>query len=76
MFNNADFILNKEDLLNYNKRTHDIEVDKFIVDLEFEEGKLVYIRFTDDDEDIVREYEMVSEDRWGIVLGYICEYED
>lgn len=76
MFNNADFILNKADLLSYNKRTHDIEVDKYIVDLKFKEGELVYIRFTDDDESIVREYEMVSEDKFGIVLGYVCEYED
>lgn len=76
MFNEADYILEKEDLIDYNNRTHDIEVDKQIVDLDFEEGKLVYIHFTDDEESCVREYEMVSEDRYGIVLGYICEYED
>ena len=75
MFNNADFILDKADLLSYNKRSHNIEVDKFIVGMKFEEGKLVYIRFTDDDEDIVREYEMVSEDKYGIVLEFVDEYE-
>lgn len=75
MFNNADLILEIADLLSYNKYTHDIEVDKTIFD-DFEEGKIIYIRFEEDDEGIIREYEMVSEDRWGIVMEYMCEYED
>ena len=73
--NNADLILEKADLLDYNKRTHDIEVDKYIFD-EFEEGKIIYIHFVEDEEDVIREYEMVSEDRFGIVMSYICEYCD
>lgn len=75
MFNNADLILEIADLLSYNKRTHDIEVDKTIFD-EFEEGKLIYIHFVEDEDDIIREYEMVSEDKWGIVMEYMCEYCD
>lgn len=75
MFNNADLILEIADLLSYNKRTHDIEVDKSIFD-EFEEGKIIYIHFVEDEEDVIREYEMVSEDRWGIVMEYMCEYCD
>lgn len=73
MFNNADLILEIEDLLSYNKRTHDIEVDKDIFD-EFEEGKLIYIHFVEDEEDVIREYEMISENRFGIVMEYMCEY--
>lgn len=73
--NNADLILEKADLLDYNKRTHDIEVDKYIFD-EFKEGKIIYIHFVEDEEDVIREYEMVSEDRFGIVMSYICEYCD
>lgn len=75
MFNNADLILEKADLLDYNKRTHDIEVDKSIFD-EFEEGKVIYIHFVEDEEDVICEYEMVSEDRFGIVMEYMCEYSD
>ena len=73
MFNNADLILEIADLLSYNKYTHDIEVDKDIFD-EFEEGKLIYIHFVEDEEDVIREYEMVSENRFGIVMEYMCEY--
>lgn len=73
MFNNADLILEIADLLSYNKRTHDIEVDKDIFD-EFEEGKLIYIHFVEDEEDVIREYEMISENRFGIVMEYMCEY--
>ena len=71
----ADLILEKEDLINYNELTHDIEVDKYIFD-GFEEGKVIYIHFTEDTEDCIREYEMISEDRYGIVMSYICEYVD
>lgn len=72
---NADLILSMNDLLEYKQRTHDIEVDKNIFD-DFEEGKIIYIRFEEDEEGIIREYEMVSEDRYGIVMSYMCEYED
>lgn len=75
MFNNADLILSIDDLLEYKQRTHDIEVDKNIFD-DFKEGKLIYIHFIEDEDDVIREYEMVSEDRWGIVMSYICEYCD
>lgn len=75
MFNNADIILKIADLLNYNKYTHDIEVDKSIFD-EFEEDKTIYIHFVEDDDDIIREYVMVSEDTYGIVMEYMCEYCD
>lgn len=71
----ADIILEIADLLSYNKRTHDIEVDKNIFD-DFEEGKTIYIHFVEDDDDIIREYEMASEDRFGIVMEYMCEYSD
>ena len=74
MYNNADLILELADLISYNKRTKNIEVDKSIFD-EFEEGKLIYIRFVEDDEDIIREYEMVSESRYGIVMEFVDEYE-
>ncbi len=75
MFNKkADLILEMTDLLDYNERTHDIEVDKYIFD-NFVEGKVIYIHFEEDEEDIIREYEMVSEDAYGIVMSYICEYE-
>lgn len=67
-------VLEKEDLLNYNERTHDIVVDKYIFD-DFHEGKIIGIHFVDD-ETIVREYEMISEDDNGIYMSYICEYED
>lgn len=73
--NNADLILSIDDLLEYKQRTHDIEVDKNIFD-DFKEGKLIYIHFIEDEEDVIREYEMVSEDRFGIVMSYICEYCD
>ena len=69
----ADLILNIAELLEYNKRTHDIEVDKDIFD-NFEKGKTIYIHFEEDEEDVIREYEMVSEDRFGIVMEYMCEY--
>ena len=78
MFNfdyEADLTLSIKDLIDYNKRTHDIEVDKYIFN-EFEEGKIIYIHFVEDEEGVIREYEMVSEDRWGIVMSYICEYCD
>lgn len=70
------YIMSIEDLLDYNKRTHDIEVDTYYVDMDFEPRKTVYIRFEEDEEGIVREYEMVSEDYRGIVLSYMLEYED
>lgn len=81
MYNEKEFdfiyeLSKKHDLLDYNERTHDIEVNKFGLDMDFEEGKIVYIHFDHDREDIVREYEMVSEDYWGIVMSYVCEYED
>lgn len=75
MFNNADIVLEIADLLSYSKRTHDIEVDKRIFD-DFEEGRIIYIHFVEDDDDIIREYEMVSENRIGIVMSYMCEYCD
>lgn len=76
MFNNeADLILSIADLLDYNKRTHDIEVDKYIFN-DFKEGKIIYIHFEEDEENVIREYEMVSENRFGIVMEYMCEYND
>lgn len=76
MFNNtADLTLEIADLLDYNKRTHDIEVDKYIFD-DFEEGKTICIHFVEDEDDVIREYEMVSENRFGIVMSYVCEYSD
>lgn len=76
MFNNADIVLEIADLLEYNKYTHDIEVDKSIFD-EFEEGKTIYIHFVEDgDEDVVHEYVMASEDRYGIIMEYMCSYCD
>jgi len=74
MFNNADLILEIADLITYNKRTKNIEVDKNIFD-DFEEGKIIYIRFAEDEEGIIREYEMVSESRYGIVMEFMDEYE-
>lgn len=71
-----DLTMSIKDLIDYNKRTHDIEVDKYDINFEFEEGKLLYIHFVEDEEDIIREYEMVSENKWGIVMSYICEYCD
>ena len=71
----ADLILEMEDLLDYNGRTHDIEVDKSIFD-NFEEYKTIYIHFVEDEEDIIREYVMVSENRFGIIMEYMCEYCD
>ena len=77
MFNNEEvYIMSIEELLDYNKHTHDIEIDKYIVDMDFEPRKTVYIRFEEDDYGIVRQYEMYSEDYRGIVLGYQMEYED
>lgn len=76
MFNKeADLILSIDELLEYKTRTRDIEVDKRIFD-DFKEGKLIYIHFIEDEDDVICEYEMVSEDRWGIVMSYICEYSD
>lgn len=75
MFDNADIVLEIAELLDYNERTHDIEVSKYIFD-DFEEDKVIYIHFVEDDDDIIREYVMVSEDRFGIVMSYICEYCD
>ena len=75
MFDNADIVLEIAELLDYNERTHDIEVNKYIFD-DFEEDKVIYIHFVEDDDDIIREYVMVSEDRFGIVMSYICEYCD
>lgn len=73
--NEADLTMSIADLLDYNNRTHDIEVDKDIFD-KFEEGKTIYIHFIEDDESCIREYEMVSENRLGIMLEYMCEYSD
>lgn len=75
MFNNADITLEIAELLEYNERTHDIEVDKRIFD-DFEEGRTIYIHFVEDDDDIIREYEMVSENKIGIIMSYMCEYYD
>lgn len=71
----ADLILEMEDLLNYNNRTHDIEVDKRIFD-DFEQDKIIYIHFVEDDDSCIREYKMISEDYEAIMMEYICEYED
>lgn len=71
----ADLILEIADLLDYNKRTHDIEVDRNIFD-DFVEDKIIYIHFVEDEDDIIREYVMVSENRYGIVMEYMCEYCD
>lgn len=72
---NADLILEIADLLDYNKYTHDIEVDKYIFD-EFEEDKVIYIHFVEDEDDVIREYVMTSENAYGIVMDYMCEYSD
>lgn len=71
----ADLILEMEDLLSYEKLTHDIKVDKYIFD-SFEEGELIYIHFVEDNEGCIREYKMIAEDEYGIYMSYICEYED
>lgn len=76
-FNNEEvYIMSIEDLLDYNKRTHDIEIDKYYVEMEFKPKKTVYIHFEEDEDDIIREYRMVSEDGCGIMLDYIGEYEE
>lgn len=71
----ADLILELEDLLDYNKRTHDIKVDKSIFD-DFVENKLIYIHFVEDEEGCVGEYKMIFEDEEGIFMEYMCEYVD
>jgi hypothetical protein len=71
----ADLILEIADLLDYNKYTHDIKVDKNIFD-NFKEGKKIYINFVEDTEDCVREYIMIAEDFDGIMMEYMCEYVD
>lgn len=72
---NADLILEMDDLLEYNKRTHDIKVDKFVFD-DYEEKKIIYIHFVEDDENCIREYKMIDEDWEGIFMEYLCEYCD
>ena len=71
----ADLILEIADLLNYNKFTHDIMVDKRIFD-NFAKNTAIYIRFIDDDNDCIREYVMTSENEDGIFMEYLCEYEN
>ena len=68
-------ILEIADLVDYNNRTHDIKVCKYIFD-DFHENKVIYIHFVEDGEGIVREYEMISEDSESIFMSYLCEYED
>lgn len=68
-------ILEISDLVDYNKRTHDIIVDKSIFD-NFVENSLVYIHFVEDGEACVREYKMTGENDNDIFMEYICEYDD
>lgn len=70
---NADLILEISDLLSYNERSHDIKVDKSVFD-DFQENTVIYIYFVEDNDDCIREYEMISEDEEGIEMFYLCEY--
>lgn len=68
-------ILEMEDLLDYDRWTHDIIVDKYVFD-DFRERGTIYIHFVEDSKDCIREYEMTEEDEDGIHMDYMCEYED
>lgn len=70
-----DIILEIADLTSYNKYTHDIEVSKYIFD-DFEQDKIIYIHFVEDNDNCIREYRMKSEDEYDIKMSYLCEYCD
>ena len=71
----ADLILEMEDLIEYDKYTHDIKVSKSVFD-DFQERKIIYIHFVEDNDDCIREYKMTEEDYEGIYMEYLCEYSD
>ena len=71
----VDLVLEIADLLKYDRNTSDMEVDKSIFD-DFEEGKVIYVKFADDMEDLIYEYKMISEDYDGIKMDCLCAYED
>lgn len=71
----VDLVLEIVDLLKYDRNTSDMEVDKSIFD-DFKEGKVIYVKFADDMEDLIYEYKMISEDYDGIKMDCLCAYED
>ena len=71
----VDLVLEIADLLKYDRNTSDMEVDKSIFD-DFEEGKVIYLKFADDLEDLIYEYKMISEDYDWIKMDCLCAYED
>lgn len=69
----ADLVLDSEELLDFNMRTGNIKVDKDIFD-DFVPNTYVNIQFVDDNsEDRIAQYKMISEDDEGIYMEYIGE---
>jgi hypothetical protein len=69
----ADLVLDSEELLDFDMRTGNIKVDKDIFD-DFIPNTYVNIQFVDDNrEDRIAQYKMISEDDEGIIMEYIGE---
>ena len=69
----ADLVLDSEELLDFDMRTGNIKVDKDIFD-DFVPNTYVNIQFVDDKrEDRIAQYKMISEDDEGICMEYIGE---
>lgn len=69
----ADLVLDSEELLDFDMRTGNIKVDKDIFD-DFVPNTYVNIQFVDDNrEDRIAQYKMISEDDKGICMEYIGE---
>ena len=68
-----DIILEKEDLLYFNKNTNSIIVDKDIFDC-FEENSCINICFVDDKGKRIMQYKMIFEDEDGIYMICLDEF--
>ena len=68
-----DIILEKEDLLYFNKNTNNIIVDKDIFDC-FEENSCINICFVDDKGKHIMQYKMIFEDEEGIYMMCLDEF--
>lgn len=71
----VDLYLEAEELLEYDKNTGSIKVDKNIFD-DFVLNGIIHICFVDskEDDDLVIEYVMVSEDDKGIYMEYLSSW--